>query len=452
MLALKYLLMIGGVGMMVAAAGILFYDAYREISHRRALAAAGTAPGSAPVVRWLVSLALGLLAWGPLLLGFSIVVVPSGMAGVRVSEFSGTVPGTLYAGAHLIIPFVEDVVLFDARDQIYTTGTVEDGKATKSKKSNAGEAAKAEPLDVQAKEGLTLGLSITVRYRLDARKLDYIQGNLPRPVEKEIVPPTVASVWREVVPNYTVRDIFSAKREEVRQKAATLITQKLAADGIVVKEVMLRDIQLPAEYAEGLQTLLLKEQENDRMSVETELKSKEVRIAELEAEADKARQVKQAEGQARVRVLQAKAEADAMQYTLPLKQKQIEQSKLEAEARKEATIQNAEADAQAKVIDGKAEGERQRLLAEANAGRIRVTAAADADRIRATAAADAERLQSEAAILKGNPLLINKIIAERLSDKLKIMMVPADGKYFFANDVLSGINTAGENAQARPSR
>jgi len=55
---------------------------------------------------------------------------------------------------------------------------------------------------------------------------------------------------------------------------------------------MLRDIQLPAEYAEGLQALLLKEQENDQMSVETELKTKEVRIAELEAEAMKARQVK----------------------------------------------------------------------------------------------------------------------------------------------------------------
>ncbi len=35
----------------------------------------------------------------------------------------------------------------------------------------------------------------------------------------------------------------------------------------------------------GLEALLLKEQENDRMGVETELKGKQVRIAELEAEA-----------------------------------------------------------------------------------------------------------------------------------------------------------------------
>ena len=433
MLALRNLLMYGGFGMILAAVGILAYDLYREVAYRRALAMPGITPiPTAPEWRWRRSVALVFLAWGPILVAFSIVVVPSGMAGVRVSQTSGTEPGTLYPGVHLVKPLVEDVALFDIRDQVFTTGSLEDGKAAIAKAPS-----KPELLDVQAKEGLTLGLAITVRYRLDPRHLDYIHSNLPQPVEKEIVPPVVASVWRELIPHYTVKDAFSAKREEVRQRAADLITQKLAADGIVVKEVMLRDIQLPKEYAEGLETLLLKEQENDRMGVETELKQKQVKIAELEAAASKARQIKQAEGEARVRVLQAKGEADAMQYTLPLKEKQIQQSKLEAAARKEATIQNAEAAAQAKVIDSKAESERRKLLAEA-----------EADRIRVTAAADAERMRSEGAILKQNPLLINKIVAERLSDKLQIMMVPADGKFFFANDVLHSMNMANQASQS----
>jgi regulator of protease activity HflC (stomatin/prohibitin superfamily) len=454
MLALKYLLITGGLGMIFAAVCILTCDLYREMLYRRALETPGGAAGTAPVaVRWRTSLALLMLAWGPLLVAFSIVVVPSGMAGVRVSQTSGTVPGTLYPGAHMVIPMVEDVALFDTRDQIFTTGDMEIPKP-----SAGGLPTKPQLLDVQAKEGLTLGLAITVRYRLDAKRLDYIQGNLPRPVEQEIVPPTVASVWREIVPNYTVREVFSAKREEVRQRAAGLITQKLAADGIVVKEVMLRDIQLPPEYAKGLEALLLKEQENDRMGVETELKSKQVRIAELEAEATKVQQVKGAEGEAQVRVLQAKGEADAMQYTLPLKQKQIEQSRLEAQARKEATIQNAEAEAQAKVIDSEAEGKRRKTLADAEAQakvldskaegeRRNLLADAEANRIRVVAVADAERMQGEAAVLKGNPLLINKIVAERLSDKLQIMMVPADGKFFFANDVLKGMNLVDQNEQ-----
>ncbi len=435
MLALRNSLMTGGLGMILVAVSILLYDLYREVLYRRAL---GVPAGEVvvpprPQMRWRTSVALALLAWGPILLAFSIVVVPSGVAGIRVSQMSGTVPGTLYPGVHFVMPLVEDVVLFDTRDQVFTTGVSEDGK------NAAANPTKAQLLDVQAKEGLTLGLAITVRYRLDPKRLDYVQSNLPRPVEREIVPPIVASVWRELVPNYTVRDVFSAKREEVRQRAAGMITQKLAADGIVVKEVMLRDIQLPEEYAKGLETLLLKEQENDRMGVETELKQKQVRIAELEAEATKVQQIKQAEGEAQVHVLQAKGESDAMQYTLPLKEKQIQQSKLEAQARKEATIENAEAAAQAKVIDSKAETERRKLLAEA-----------EADRIRVTAAADAERMSSEAAILKQNPLLINKIVAERLSDKLQIMMVPADGKFFFANDVLRGMSAAGQASQSEP--
>jgi regulator of protease activity HflC (stomatin/prohibitin superfamily) len=433
MLFLKYLLMLGGLGMIAVAAGILAYDVYLEMRHRKALAIASAGPlPPVPQMRWRSSLALVLLAWGPILLALGIVVVPSGMAGIRVSQTSGTLPGALYPGAHFVVPLAESIVLFDTRDQLFTSGGTES-----ESKAGLGKSIKSEPLNVQAKEGLTLGLSITVRYRLDPKRLDYIQSNLPQPVEKEIVPAVVASAWRELVPNYTVREVFAAKREEVRKRASDVITQKLAADGIIVREVMLRDIQLPPEYAKGLESLLLKEQESDRMAVQTDIQQKQVRISELEAEATKAQQVKQAEGEAQVRVLQAKSEADAMQYTLPLKQKQIEQSKLEAEARKETTVKNAEAQAEAKVIDSKAEMERRKLLAEA-----------EADRIRVTAAADAVRMQSEGAILKQNPLLINKIVAERLSDKLQIMMVPADGKFFFANDVLRSMSVANHASQA----
>lgn len=434
MLFVKYLLMSGGIAMIVIAAAILGYDFYLQMQNRRAMAAAepGTPPVIAPQVRWRITVALAFLAWGPLLIALSIVVVPSGMAGVRVSQSKGTLAGTLYPGVHFVAPLVEEVVLFDTRDQVFTTGNLEDGKAAAS--------ARLQPLNVQAKEGLTLGLAITVRYRLDPRRLDYIQSSLPQPVEKEIVPSVVASAWRELVPNYTVRDVFAARREEVRQRASLIISQKLAADGILVKEVMLRDIQLPPEYAKGLETLLLKEQENDRMGVETEIRQKEVRISELQAEAAKVQEVKQAEGQAQVRVLQAKGEADAMKYTLPLKQKQIEQTRLESEARKESTIKNAEAAAQAKIIDSKAELERRNLLADAEANRIRVTAAADA-----------ERMKSEAAVLKQNPLLINKIVAERLSDKLQIMMVPADGKFFF-NDVMRNMSMANHASQAEDAQ
>ena len=426
MLILKYLLVILGLSLFGSSGALVAYDVYlssqlRRLLGRRREAVEGEAVTSIPEepprplrpVRWGLAQRLGLAGILPLLIAFTIAIVPDGFAGVRVSQIWGARPGTLYPGVHLITPLIDSVELYDIREQVYTTA------AHSAPKSDT------EVLTVQAREGLNVGLAVSVRYRLDPQRLSYIHSNLPRNVGDEVVAPTVATIYRQLAPNYITREIFATKREELRLNAASAITSRLASDGIIVREVLLRDLKLPEEYAKGLEGLLLKEQENERLGTETEIKQKQVKIAELEAEAQKSREVKQAEAQAQVRVLQAKAEADSMQYTLPLKQKQIEQTKLEAQARKEATLQNAEAAAQAKIIDSKAEVETQRNLAEAEANRIRVTAAADA-----------ERMKFEAAVLKQNPMLIQKIIAERLSDKLQIMMVPIDGKNFFANDVL----------------
>jgi regulator of protease activity HflC (stomatin/prohibitin superfamily) len=426
MLPLKYLLLTMGWGLLGWAAAVALKNFNKVVQfHRQArIHIAPENRPAKPQLNWTTAKWAFLGAWLPLILASGIVVVPSGMGGVRVSQASGTRSGTLYPGVHWITPLMDSVVLYDLRDQVLTTSSGKDGMeaiaAADAKIKKTGD------FTVQSKEGLTVGLAITVRYKLDAKKLDFIHANLPQPVEREIVPPVVASTFRELAPNYTVRDVFSGRREEIRHAAADQITQRLAKDGILVKEVMLRDVQLPPEYAKGLEGLLLKEQENEGLGVETEMKAKQVKIAELEAEATKIQQVKQAEGAATVRVLQAKSEADAMQYTLPLKKQQIEQSRLEAEAHKEATVKNAEAQAEAKVIDSKAELERRNLLADA-----------EASRIRKVAQADAERMKTEAVLLKQNPLLINKIVAERLSDKLQLMMVPSDAKIFF-NDVMKG--------------
>ena len=438
MLALKYLLMILSLGIFATAAGIVAYDVYQAmqlnwlLSRKReeeqgAEVLSPLGPGTRHPfgpIRWKLGYQLALIGLVPLLLALSITVVPDGSAGIRISQFSGVRPGTLYPGVHLITPLVDSVVLYDTREQVFTTAANDAAKP--------GSKTASEVLVVQAREGLNIGLAVTVRYRLDPSKLSSIHQNLPQPVDEQVVGPVVSSTYRQLCPSYETREIFAVKREELRAKAADAIKTRLASDGIVVREVLLRDIQLPAEYAKGLEGLLLKEQENERLTTEQDIKLKEVKIAELESDAQKARDVKQAEAQAQVRVLQAKAESDAMQYTLPLKQKQIEQSKLEAEARKEATLQNAEAAAQAKIIDSRAEVERQHNLSDAEANRIRVTAAADA-----------ERMKFEATVLKQNPMLIQKIIAERLSDKLQIMMVPMDGKNFFASDVMRSAFTNG---------
>ena len=424
MVLLRYLLMFTGIGLLAGAAGILVWDLY-QIWKSRKLGEL-QAPEGTPPIRWNAAKRMAAFSLGPLLAGWSIAVVPSGSAGVRVNQFVGTRPATLYPGVHFLVPLIENMETYNIRDDVFVTTLNDDPK--KPEASN-----KAQTLRVQTREGLTVGMAVAVRYRLDPSKLAYIHANLPQPIEEQMIAPAIGSIFRDLAPNYIVREMFSSKRDEVRQLAAARIAAKLGADGIVVKEVILRDVQLPADYAKGLEGLLLKEQENERLSVELDVKQKMVRQAELEADALKIREIKAAEGQAAITVLQAKAQADAMQHTLPLKEKQIQQSRLEAEARKEATVKNAEAMAEAKVIDSKAELQKRKLMNEA-----------EDDRIRRTASADAEKMKLEASVLTANPLLIQKIIAEKLSDKVQIMMVPNDGKFFFANDVLKGMTATAQ--------
>jgi regulator of protease activity HflC (stomatin/prohibitin superfamily) len=415
MLILKFLLMALGLGGVLGAAYLCLSDLARLLRE---------VPG-APPVRWRRSLRLAALSLVPLTLGTAVVVVPAASAAVRVNQLVGVRTRTLGPGVHLVWPYVETIASYPVRDRVLATADAD---------------RKIEPLTAQSKEGLAVGLAVSVRYRLDIGRLPLIHATLPPEIDRDVVAPVVASAFRDVLPRYAVKQIFAEKREEVRSLAAEAITAKLGADGLLVKEVILRDVVLPAEYATGLEALLLKAQESDRLVYELEIKEKQVRQAELEAEADKRREVKAAEGQAQVRVLQAKAEADAMQHTLPLKQRQIEQTRLEAEARMAGLLKDAEAQAQAQVIKGKAEAERDRIMADAEANRIRVTSAAEL-----------ERTRIEAALLKENPLLIQKIVAERLSDKMQIMMVPMDGSQFFASEVFrSMVPGAASDERATP--
>src|SRR5271156_6608797 len=217
MLALKYLLILVGALLFGSAGVLVAYDIYLSEQLRRLLSgnkpdAASAEPGAltrraARPVRWRLSLQLigaGTLA---LLLAQSFIVIPDGAAGVRVSELWGVRPGTLYPGLHLVTPLVDSVAIYDTREQVYSTEASENAqqsenarqsenaKATDSDKSReesvrgAHDAVAGEVLTVQAREGLNIGLAVSVRYRLDPKQLEAIHRNLPRPVGQQVVGP-----------------------------------------------------------------------------------------------------------------------------------------------------------------------------------------------------------------------------------------------------------------------
>jgi hypothetical protein len=116
MLVLKYLLLFTGWGLLMAAAINVFRNLYQIVQYHRQLrpiapgslsgfssgpegASAGTSSTHGalvePQLNWTIAQWAFPAAWLPLILAAGIVVVPSGMGGIRVSQTAGTRPGTL---------------------------------------------------------------------------------------------------------------------------------------------------------------------------------------------------------------------------------------------------------------------------------------------------------------------------------------------------------------------
>jgi len=169
-----------------------------------------------------------------------------------------------------------------------------------------------------------------------------------------------------------------------------------------------------------------------------ELKDKQVRQTELEAQADKVRRETAAEAAGAEQVIAAKAQAEAMKHVLPFKQKQIEQRQLEAEAEKVARIRSAEGTAQARRIEAAGEADSRKNLADAEAYRQ--------DRIGKIAS---EQLARDGALISKNPLLIQKTLADKLSDKISVIIAPPPSDGGFIGATLLG---GGKPARAQPLR
>jgi uncharacterized membrane protein YqiK len=156
-----------------------------------------------------------------------------------------------------------------------------------------------------------------------------------------------------------------------------------------------------------------------------ELKGKQVKESELEAEAEKIRREKAAEAAGNEEIIAAKARAEAMRHVLPFKEKEIEQRRLEAEASKVSRLTQATAEAEARRIEASGEADARRKLAESEAYRVEVTGKASS-----------EQLARDADLISRNPLLIQKTLADKLSDKIQVIIAPPQAGGFIAGNLL----------------
>jgi regulator of protease activity HflC (stomatin/prohibitin superfamily) len=338
--------------------------------------------------------------------------VGAGEVGVRTNLLTGSAV-QWRDGSLLVVPGVHEVQVLSVRDRTYRPAQI-------------ASAAGAAP--VQSVEGLSVGIDLAVRYALDPARLAVTTRNLPANLDTEIVEPAVQNVVYKVFARYTVREIFSTKRAEIQQAIETELKPRLAADGVLLKGVLVGKVDLPADYKRGMEGLLAEELETQKMAYTLQLKDKRVKETELEAAAEKVRREVRAEAAAREQVIAARAQEEAMKHVLPFKQRQIEQRRLEAEAEKEARLKTAEGNAQARRIEANGEADARRKLAEA-----------EAFRMEKIGQANAEQMAREGTLLSRHPLLIQKTLADKLSDKVQVIIAPpGTGGSFLAANLLGG--------------
>ena len=327
---------------------------------------------------------------------------------VRLNLFNGSV-SAYTAGTVPVLPAIHQVRRYSTRDQVYRP--IESASATGS-------------APFQSNEGLSIGVDLTVRWTIDRARIAQMSKEFPDDLNADLVRPAVQGVVYPLFARHSVREIFSDRRAQIQQEIATELEPKLAAMGLVLRGVDMGKVDLPQDYRAGMEKLLAEELETEKVRYTLQLKEAQVKQTQLEAEADKVRRQKAAEAAGEAQVIAARAQEETMQHILPFKQKQIEQRQLEAEAEKVARIRSAEGAAEARRIEAKGEADSRQRLADAEAYRLELVGKANAG-----------QMEREGALLAHYPLLIQKTLADKLSDKVQVIIAPtpAAGRFIGSN-------------------
>ena len=374
----------------------------------------------------MVAVTAGVLGY-VLLAHPPVQTVTRGDIAIRTNQLTGSTEafrdGTLVA-----LPGLHEVRTLSLRDQTF--------QATESSKADG-------PAPFQSVEGMSLGVDLTVRYALEPATVVAMSKNLPDDIAGQIVRPAVQGVIYKVFTRYTVREIFSSKRAEIQQLIEAELKPKLAADGIVLKVVQIGKVDLPADYRRGMDSLLAEELQTEKMRYTLVLKEKRVKETELDAEAEKVRRETNAQAAASEQIIAAKAQEEAMKHVLPFKQKQIEQRQLEAEADKQSRIRTAEGSAQARRIEASGEADSRQKLADADAYRM--------DKV---GRINSEQMAREGVVITRHPLLIQKTMADKLSDKITVIIAPpaTDGGFLAAGLLGGAPRASAQRMGGQPGR
>lgn len=178
-------------------------------------------------------------------------------------------------GVTFVWPVISRTEEYDLRRLEYTMSSTE-GEGRKSNMDDS--------LWSPTKEGLQVGIDLTVWHHLDPMRLVDIHQKIGPDYEEKIIRPAVRSVIRLVISEYAVMDVYSSRRATIQDEINVKVKAILEKDGFVVDEVVLRDVRFTDQFGKAIEAKQIAQQSAEQMKYVLEKEQREAERKVIEAQ------------------------------------------------------------------------------------------------------------------------------------------------------------------------
>jgi regulator of protease activity HflC (stomatin/prohibitin superfamily) len=212
---------------------------------------------------------------GAILLGLLVstfVQINPGKVGVK-SLFGKVENDILTSGLHIVNP-LKEVTIFDTQTQNYTMS------ATHEEGLRQGD----DAIRVLSNDGLEVVIDLTVLYRVFPEQAPSILQNIGENYNDKIVRPVTRTRIRDNAVFYDAVALYSTKRDEFQQRIFSTIEKDFKDRGLVLEQLLIRNINLPASVKNAIEQKINAEQEAQKMVFILQKEEQEAQRKRVEAQ------------------------------------------------------------------------------------------------------------------------------------------------------------------------
>jgi prohibitin 1 len=141
-----------------------------------------------------------------------------------------------------------------------------------------------ESANTPSSEGLMMSLDTSLIYHLNPDRAAEVFQKLGPGYEDVVVEPSLRSAVREATASHTANALYSSERDVVAKQIFDQLSTQLTARGLVVENILLRDIQLPATLKQSIELKQQAEQEALAMNFRLQKETQEAARKRIEAQ------------------------------------------------------------------------------------------------------------------------------------------------------------------------